>query len=304
MVVGVLQWKDPRIPAFPSENRQDFAFEQALIIRGIPEENIELLLDEKATWSGIKNAFRRVGERAQEGDTLLFYYAGHGKDSAKGVRFAEYDAKLGGGFPLPVLGELITQTFRGEKILLFADCCFSGGLVDLAEELQSQGFRSAAVTSAPNCAPSGPTWAYTMALIEAFRAKRSVDRDLDHRIRLKEVQQEVHDVLKYTAFQESGFGFKGLDPNFVLSSVTTIDVRPRVPAPYRIYDYLDVKLGQSWRPVRLLGFHKNLLKLQLQGYSSRSIVWAPVEATRPSKSKIVPFVEGQDSPVHAAPPVW
>ena len=49
---------------------------------GIPEQNIEILLDDNATLSGIKKSMQKLAEKTSENDRVLIYFAGHGMTQA------------------------------------------------------------------------------------------------------------------------------------------------------------------------------------------------------------------------------
>jgi hypothetical protein len=91
LIVGVLEWKDPRFASFSKEERQDALFAKTLEGRGVPSGQITLLLDEQATLANIEEQLARVGGEAGAGSTLLFYYAGHGTRADGGFCFANYD---------------------------------------------------------------------------------------------------------------------------------------------------------------------------------------------------------------------
>ena len=70
-------------------------------------------------------------KQSQKDETLLFYYSSHGGyDPETGAHtYSAFDDKIGIGW---FVGN-IEALFRGSQVMLFSDCCFSGGMVDLAK---------------------------------------------------------------------------------------------------------------------------------------------------------------------------
>ena len=91
------------------------------------------------------------------------------------------------------------RRFRGERVLLFADCCYSGGLEDVAQSLHADGLAAAALTSASRWSAS-PTstgnWTFTQVLIDLLAGDPLADRDGDGAIRFAEAGFEVEQAMK------------------------------------------------------------------------------------------------------------
>src|SRR5262245_34859002 len=77
VLIGVLEWKHA-LTAFPKVNRKDVELRDVLVRRGVPSENITLLLDADATLVNIRDAIVKTVQKAPPGSTLIIYYAGHG----------------------------------------------------------------------------------------------------------------------------------------------------------------------------------------------------------------------------------
>lgn len=82
MIVGVGQYKNPKVPSLPGAPEDAKRFYQLLTDKngyGFPAENVCLLLDEKASTADFKTLFRQtLVQRARPQDVAVFYYAGHG----------------------------------------------------------------------------------------------------------------------------------------------------------------------------------------------------------------------------------
>ena len=296
VILGVMEWSSPRIPPFPKQGRQDEVLYQTLLARGLPAENVHYLQDSEASRQAIAQTFSILREKSGPDDTLIFYYSGHGTRQEGVVRFYEYDAEPGQGLTMETLQTLISQNFQGKKVLLLGDCCYSGGLISVSQGLKHRGFDAAAITSALPDALSGPSWTYTMSLIDSLRGARSCDHDLNHKVTLQEVKDEVFAALAYTQRQVMGSSFDGLSQDFVLGFVTGIETRPTLPAPYSAYEYVRMLQPGVWLGARLMGFDPNdgTLAARLQGYNDRTTVWTSPEILRPNPTPPQQQTEGSE----------
>jgi hypothetical protein len=102
---------------------------------------IEKYLNEQATRINIINGFRKHLSKAKTGDTVLFYYSGHGsRENSPKEFWAEspdrknetlvcFDSRLEGGFDLAdkELAVLINEiAVNNPHIVICLDCCHSG----------------------------------------------------------------------------------------------------------------------------------------------------------------------------------
>jgi hypothetical protein len=99
---------------------------------GIPKENIVFLRDDKATTGAVKDAVLKISERAEPGDTIYFYYSGHGiPDPASNEAFIlpkDKSVEYVGKEPDLKLRH-IYQTLeksKAAKVVAIVDACFSG----------------------------------------------------------------------------------------------------------------------------------------------------------------------------------
>lgn len=250
---------------------------RALLAEGLPESRLHVLLDEQASLKAIEAEIKKIGERSKSGESLLVYYTGHGTREGDEVHFYPYDSEPKKGLTTSDLGSMLASSFKGDRAILTADCCFSGGLDQTAAILRRQGLSSAVLASASPTEPSGPTWAFTMTLTDCLQGKRPPDRDLDHRVTLEEAILEIREVLAFTQRQESYAQLEGLNPSFVLSYVTSIETVPRLPKPYEGFQFVRFRREDRNQGGRLMGFLNDQFLLRLQRYSDRPIVSAKEE---------------------------
>ncbi|MEM6474008.1 MAG: hypothetical protein AAF802_30945, partial [Planctomycetota bacterium] len=91
LIVGVLDWQQRSLTTYAKEDRQDVALKDQLVRRGVPRENISMLLDRDATLEAIERELLAVAKRASPESTLMVYYAGHGMLENGGGVFANFD---------------------------------------------------------------------------------------------------------------------------------------------------------------------------------------------------------------------
>ena len=136
VIVGVSQYNDRAI------NGLRFAHKDAELYKSflqspkggsIPEQNIVLLTNEKATRSTIMKSVRNLFSNATEEDVVIFYYSGHGVPDAKNTSdlyFATYDTEennyVGTALYIDDVIRIFTHSHAKLKLFL-ADACHSGG---------------------------------------------------------------------------------------------------------------------------------------------------------------------------------
>lgn len=142
LIVGVGEYKQSKVPDLPGPPNDARRFYNLLTGKngyGFPEENVCLLLDEKATTSGFKAAFRNVLiEQAEKNDVAVIFYAGHGSQARDkngdepdewDETFLFHDARTDGVPDLlddefnQMLAQLHTKT---SNITVILDSCNSG----------------------------------------------------------------------------------------------------------------------------------------------------------------------------------
>lgn len=91
----------------------------------IPDEQMEILIDDAATYVNIKETMQRVFNQAGPNDMVLLYFSGHGlKGAFLPIDFDGFDNKL--------LHEEITSLLKNSRAkykLCIADACHSGSLL-------------------------------------------------------------------------------------------------------------------------------------------------------------------------------
>lgn len=131
VVIGVEDYRSA--PAVPYARRDAQAFKEHLTRRlNVPEENIFILLDKDALLSEFRDILLdRLPARVNSGDTVYFYFAGHGVPDIgnRNPYLLPYDGKPTNPkisvLPASELYESLGQ-LKAENVFVFLDSCFSG----------------------------------------------------------------------------------------------------------------------------------------------------------------------------------
>ena len=131
LIAGVLTWKDPNMNPFNNTHRKDEELYNLFVRKGVKKDNIIYLQDSEATNANMQSRLKELLERAEPNSTFIFYYAGHGAREGNGpMSFANYDYSAGNAFEASLLTKEINSLFKGKQVLLLADCCYSGALME------------------------------------------------------------------------------------------------------------------------------------------------------------------------------
>src|SRR5262249_38473881 len=121
---------------------------------GFPEANVHVLLDDKATAAAIRKAFADLGRACQPGDTVFFYFAGHGvqlpgdeardKAAAKALCPADVLPRTDGTADRTIggdeLGNLL-DALPANEVLVVLDCCHAtSGVKSLGSRTTARSF--------------------------------------------------------------------------------------------------------------------------------------------------------------------
>jgi hypothetical protein len=280
VIAGVLQWQQPGLMGWPTKHRKDEELRDVLLKRGVPASHLATLLDEQATYSRIKRAIHATCRRAAADAeaTLIVYYCGHGGPCGGGdMCFMNYDVIPGEpqrtGLLASDLAAMISKDFKGKRVLLLADCCYSGGLAKAAETLGKSGLQAASLTSADTTVVSTGNWTFTQTVIDALEGSALADKNGDGIITLDELAGEVGDAMKFLEHQRSGYAKFGLAGTFRIGPTKTAESSRNARAgDYRIGEYVAALDDSGQRAGRLVGIHDGKLVVQFYDYSEKRTV--------------------------------
>lgn len=210
--MGILDFSDPELADYPSANRRDAALAQALAERGVPSQQVHTLYDTQATRSAVLRALEAAADATPAGGTLLFYYAGHGIRTASGdIAYVAHDTLANDpshpGVSLADLLRALTPRVLGKRLVFLGDCCHSGGLGQLARQLETAGAVALSLTSADASNQSTGNWTYTQVLLEGLRGDATLDADTDGVVALSELEAGVRRAMNFREGQLSGAYF-------------------------------------------------------------------------------------------------
>ena len=251
LMVGVLQWQDESLSPFSNKLRKDKELHEILLSRGAKEENLKLLLDKEATLENIRQSLKELVAASSADETFVFYYAGHGLKGEGGkFYFANYDIQSDKpketGFCLDELVTALGDTFKGERVVLLADCCYSGGLTEVAQKLAKKGKQVLALTSAAASNASTGNWTYSQTIIDGLRGALFADVDGDGQITVYDLKDEVSRAMRYGERQRFGYAIFGLDEKLFINEAKDHGPKELIATwakdrKYRPGDYLRVQ---------------------------------------------------------------
>ncbi|HSS20140.1 MAG TPA: caspase family protein [Pyrinomonadaceae bacterium] len=145
LVVGIANYDT--INALPGTVLQDARDIHELLIDpnccGYPEQNVQLLLDQQASRTGIRDALAKLAAQTNENSTVFFYLSSHGGRIESGPDAGVYllpvdtsytdDAALA---RTSISGFEFSEALRkisARKLVVIFDCCHSGGFVQLKD---------------------------------------------------------------------------------------------------------------------------------------------------------------------------
>ncbi|MBL8305874.1 MAG: caspase family protein [Rubrivivax sp.] len=136
LVIGIGEYADPELPTLRGMPLDVASARRMAQAMAIPEANVTLLRDRAATAAGIREALAQLNARVQDGDRVFVYYSGHGTRWYDPVLKAEgcteglmaADGQVISNIELGT--RLAPLARRADKLLVFYDACFSGGLAE------------------------------------------------------------------------------------------------------------------------------------------------------------------------------
>jgi len=265
VLIGVLEWKDDLSP-FDKKNRKDIEFEQYLISKGVPKNQIYSFFDSKATLANILSSIDNISNSSKK--DIIFYYAGHGLNENETIYFANYDISLknvkNSGFDISTISEKLEKS-EAKNIWLFADCCYSGGLLKVCRKLGKAGKNVVALSSSTASNTSTGNWTYTQTLLDCLNGNPLADSNADGKIDLSELKKEIRFAMKYRERQLNGAEHTGIDETIVFSTVkgsTTIK-NPKLG------EYAWGKYENSWKPIRIVEINEDKYSCEFYFYSDK-----------------------------------
>lgn len=276
VIAGVLEWQGGGLASFSKSGRKDAELARVLTDRGVPQANVRLLLDGAATKKGITASLREAFRKAGPGDTLIFYYAGHGVRKGASLFFANADIDSSTdeltrstGLSLDALAELFARECRAGTVILMADCCYSGGLTVIRDRLTRKGSAAIVLASASASNISTGSWTFSQTMIDALRGDPLADRDGDGKIILSEIGREVTDAMKYRERQRSCVAYDGAAANTIFSKSS--GPPGASSGKFRTGAYVLAKKEGRFAPARIVGAAGGGYRCAFYSYNTRTV---------------------------------
>jgi hypothetical protein len=276
LIVGVLEWQDEGLVPYPKENRQDRALEAQLIADGVPAQNIIFIEDKAATLDSMVAALSEIALKSHH--TLIFYYAGHGMREGNTTFFANYDVdtkrKAETGFSMNDLGSILQKRWKGERLLLFADCCHSGALATVVKLYEGSDVRAACITSVVASNVSTERWTFTESLIKVFAGDWVVDANKNCSITFSEadtfIQQEMHYRENQLTYAVATSIFES---DFVFRKCGICDIAKFPDSPWKLMQYVECEWEGKWWIAQIIDIRDNEWKVHYINYDESWDEW-------------------------------
>ena len=279
--VGVLEWQKPETwPGMPNakQNRRDAELVQFFRTAGVPDSQIMYLEDRVATRAYIEKSLTHLLSLTRPGDLLIFYFSGHGFRDRKNhaVHFANYDATDGASaWSVQSIVDAIEQGFRGERALLLADCCFSGGLADEVLYRKTRRVHYAYLCSAFSHNSSTRNWTFTESLLKGFRGDPTVDLDRNGEIEFDELGRFAELDMGFIERQKAVFGMMSDFQKPMQISAS------KGRHPQRLGDRIEVEWQGKWYRAQVIDAAENRFKVHYVKFADSWDEWIGPDRMRP-----------------------
>ncbi|MCP4396517.1 MAG: hypothetical protein GY801_04265 [bacterium] len=137
VIIGIDEYQDKRIPPLQYTVNDAQRFYDILtdpLHRGVKEEQIKLLLGQEATYGNIKKAIGTwLKKQAEEEDTVIIYYSGHGAPDGEKTYWVTYNADIDDLYSTALNNNEIADmldSIKSKRIITFLDSCYSEATVN------------------------------------------------------------------------------------------------------------------------------------------------------------------------------
>ena len=282
--VGVLKWQHPDVwkgMANAEQNRRDAEIVRYFQTSGVTENRIIYLQDQHATRSRIQEELMSLLKKTRPDDLLVFYFAGHGFRDRKHheVHFANYDATEGpNAWHVRSIFDTLESHFQGGQVLLMADCCYSGGLIDEAR-LRKTRLGYCCLCSSYSHNSSTGRWTFTDALLAGLRGHPTVDLNADGEIDVGELGQYCEMEMAFAERQKA-----------VYDNNRTFPARWRIAKPQhrgtaRQGERIEVEWKEKWFRAEISESSEDRCKIHYIGFADSWDEWVGPDRMRPFQPK-------------------
>lgn len=286
LAIGILRWQDSESWAsFPAEGRRDAVLVQSLVQLGVPADHVVFLRDQQATRAEMTSQLGALLARIPAGDSLIFYYAGHGHREESGATyFVTHDAGddlARTAVPFSHVVDAITTRFRGSRALLFADCCYSGALAELSAAHAGGPPRAAFGASSASEGSTGH-WTFTDALIAGLAGESNVDVDANGLVTIGDLGSFVEAQMAFAEGQLATCRASGL-----ATTLSLVSARPR-PHP-RFGERVEAQYQGRWWPATITGVEGAQIRVHYDGFEGAWDELMSADRVRPYRPEEYPI---------------
>ena len=276
--VGVLRFDDPKLHTWPDQGRVDEEMIKAYQARGVPADHIVFLKNEEATRARVTEKLVGTLHAAGPDDSFVFYYAGHGSrnyhDPARPVSFVTFDTAS--DWRLKTILDAIEQNFHGRRVLLTADCCYSGALAEEVRRHSPSKIAYAVLTSAQATSTSTGNWTFTQALTDLLNGNPLLDLNHDGGITLREAGDYANAEMAFGEGQLDTFTTTGSFPADLLMARTQGS-----PPAGREGERCEGRYEGKWYKVKILKAEPKRCFVTWMGWDKSFDSWLPDTELRP-----------------------
>ena len=143
VIIGIAQYEDNRLNLNYTKNDAQGLYDLLTDPQygGVPQENIQLLLNEDATDRKIKRAIGKwLAQHTGEDDTVLIYYSGHGAPEGDDTYWVTYNADINDLYSTALSNNEIAEMLsriRSQRMVTFLDACYSEATVHRQDKTRS-----------------------------------------------------------------------------------------------------------------------------------------------------------------------
>ena len=274
-VVSMTEFKGGVAAPWGSKGRLDEPWLECLKEKGVPASQIEFLTDAGADSDSVRKHLDDFLARSKPDELLIFYFGSHGSYNAKTntYSYVTYDGHL----PFQFAFDSIEHNFKGSKVLMFSDCCYSGGIVEIVRE-RNTPIQYACLSSAysHNVAYSG--WRFLDCILRGFSGASVVDLNADGHIGLDELALFSEKHMAFVAEGKPMFATtNGFDPHMILSEVTT----PKKNS--QIGEYVEDFRSNSWHKSEITDTKPGFVRVHETNQGATFDDWLDKSQIRPFK---------------------
>lgn len=206
LVIGIGEYSDAEIPPLKGIGHDIVSARRMASAMGVPAANVTVLRDQAATAARIRAEIEALNTRVKDGDRVFVYYSGHGTrwydEALKSDGCTEgLMASDGQVLSNVELGRrLAPLAQRADKMLVFYDACFSGGVA--GAPLRTRNFTLAGEQITPKFTRVGA--AEHCAKPSNFRT-RSLAKSLPQPQNVVHVAASLPDEVSFDSSTQGGF---------------------------------------------------------------------------------------------------